>query len=407
MTTTNQKSPILLRLRALYSPYESDYSDGKLSALLVLDESTCELISSISDIDQSCDISVCLASTQTDIPISEINENLGASAIITVHVPRTNSNFFAQDVNDLVNSGYSYNTPEQYYLYEPDFLSSDSEPNNTNDQYLEVIGFLNQLNLTSAFDHSDENFQGHVSLLFLSPKKKLQLPLLYNFNSLETDANIIQDCTLSISNVFSDSLHTEEKRMLFKTTLVDFLYSRPEESRLTYLINNLKEFCKNFRDNYELFISEFSFENEIERVHQERREFTSKLNDLLAGIQTKLLAVPLTLLISESQLKPIDSFATSVSNVVLVIGMCIFVYIIWLLIQTQLLLLNAVKKEFSAKRVWLLKNLPYNSEELSTQFDGLETMSLDIEKYLKIVRFFAVMSLLYAFILCAYYELAQ
>jgi hypothetical protein len=195
--------------------------------------------------------------------------------------------------------------------------------------------------------------------------------------------------------------------MLFKTTLVDYLYLRTEDQRLNYLANNIKEFCKKFKDNYELFISEFSFESEIERVHQERRDFSSRLNDLLTGIQTKLLAIPLAFLISGSQLKPIDSFTTGVSNVFVVMSIFIFVLIIMILISTQLSLLKAVKNEFSAKKIWLLQNLPISSEELSEEFDSLEIMSSNIEKNLKIIGFFAALSLVFAVFLCSYYSFAM
>lgn len=403
MTTNSSQESILTKLRLLSTLEQTTFTDGQIVTQLTLDQNTCELIANISEIAPSCDISVQLADSQSTIRISDISEHEGENVTVQAYAPRTNSYFFARDITDLVNSGYSYDPPQNYYIYALDKLNTDEIQGEELSKYIQIMKFAHQLQSTKSFDHREISTEGQVSLLFLNPKKRFDLSLMYDFNSIEIDAESIKKHTLSISNMFSDSLHFEDKKILFKATLTDFLYLRSEHQKLEYLINHLSEFCKKFGDNYELFISEFSFENEIERVHQERREFTSRLNDLLSGIQTKLLAVPLSFLVSGSQMKPVDTLSTSISNFFIVISVFVFVLIIIILISTQLSLLEAVKNEFSAKKLWLQHNLPNNSEELSTEFSALEFMSSNIEKNLKIIGLSAALSLVFSVILWSYY----
>lgn len=407
MTSNGDRKNIISELRKLRLASDSAFIDGLLTGEAKLDHNICAIVQGVADSAPFCDITVTKKDTASVIPNSDLEEYVGDNVKFSTHVPRTKSQFFAKNISDLTKSGFSYETPEIYYIYETDELSFETTNRSIeSERYIAIINFLKVLIMTESFDHKDSSIEGYQSLLFLSPKRKLDLKLTYNFDSITVEPIQLIEATNLISLIFSDNLRQNDKTKLFKATIIDFLCTRQQGDLLDYLLNSAKHFSKTFEDNYELFISEFSFEDELDRIHEERRAFTSRLNDLMSGIQNKLFTIPLSFLVSGSQLQPTETYTEIISNTLILIGTLVFVLIMHILIENQLVLLKAVRKEFSAKKVWLLQNLPKYSKQLTTDFDSLEEMSQNISKNLKVVRFFSTLAFAFTAVLFSFYLFA-
>jgi len=122
-----------------------------------------------------------------------------------------------------------------------------------------------------------------------------------------------------------------------------------------------------------LFLHEFSFEDEKEKLEQKKQEYLLKLNEILNGIHGKLLAVPVSLVIVAGQMKPPTVSNYFLINLIILAGAFVFALIMWMLTANQLHSLLAVKMEYSSKKERLKMELRSSLyDELSQAFVQLD-----------------------------------
>ena len=127
------------------------------------------------------------------------------------------------------------------------------------------------------------------------------------------------------------------------------------------------------------------------------------MNEILSGIQTKLLAIPLPFLIAGTQLSPPSVENHIISNSLVLAGVFVFLVIIVLLLKTQLTLLSAIENEISAKKVRLETDFPRLNEEVASEFYELELMAGEVRRYINIVGALAVLSFIFTTIIYSLY----
>ena len=401
--TANNESELLLLLRDIRRLSTANLKNGVLSASLSLNETICNNLRSISDLHPSGDLTIVRLDLVDAISIDDIEEHLGHEVSISVHTPQTRREFFAENLQDMVSSGHSYTSPNYFYIYDIDFLSTDLQSVDDVAKYLNVLDFVDFITTNIECDHSETLPDGSRVLYFLNSQRKLSIPLQYDFDALILGADDLSRSIQKLRHYFAESFHSLDKQQLFKATLISYLQIQSEGDRFSFLINKLSEFTKAFEDNYELFVSQFSYEKEIDNIYEQRRLYSAKLNEILSGIQTKLLAIPLPFLIAGTQLSPPSVENHIISNSLVLAGVFVFLVIIVLLLKTQLTLLSAIENEISAKKVRLETDFPRLNEEVASEFYELELMAGEVRRYINIVGALAFLSFIFTTIIYSLY----
>lgn len=275
--------------------------------------------------------------------------------------------------------GNIYGTWEQFLEFKanlftcPDFfwIISDNiffnkEENNipTSDvfkHYLDACSFIELLIKVS--DYQDRLSDDVVeSVIFLS-KSKLEIHTCYELSEL---ANGLDGITVVLT-MFSDNLHLEHKNCILKEVLHSLLSNVPETGRLKYLFEHFGEFSTRLTDNYQLFVSEFSFDSVRSEYEEKKRDYIIKLNNVLASVQSKMLGIPVSLAFLSLKY---DS--TKVDNVIsdhiaLSAGIIIYCVMMLLLIANQFHTLTAVKDEYNS----LMGRLKYKHAAQHKTIEGI------------------------------------
>lgn len=257
------------------------------------------------------------------------------------NLPSENNALFAIDIDDLLRAPSRLLTcPKKFYLADIDYLFSGDgdEPPAIVKGYLDASLFASTLNNIS--DHS----------LPLGPKaiflqgEKLELSLAYSSKDLKE----LEGLEKFILDFVKADIHKDQKATIIKGVLIEMLRSS-EIDRLTVscLIQRFQEFLERVNDNYQLYVSEFSFEKIKERVETEKFDFTLKLNKVFSDIQNQLLAVPIALVLVSSQMKMENGL--SFLNMSIWCGVLIFGFLMSLLIRNQRSTLNAIKLEIDSQ----------------------------------------------------------
>jgi len=208
--------------------------------------------------------------------------------------------FFAKNFNDFLNNfDFSYTPPNEFYIAEIDgYCKSNESENQEIKSYLCLIKIFNLL--YDIADHT-ETSQNLKSLIFLSPTGKEEISLRYT-EQLFKDGKFIYDIDKFKEELIS-SPHKKTKIALFKKAISQHTQGLNEASKTSSLFSEFQEIEKRYNNNYELFLNEFSFEDEKEKLEEKKQSYLLKLNEVLSGIHGKLFAVPASVIIVAAQMK--------------------------------------------------------------------------------------------------------
>lgn len=200
-------------------------------------------------------------------------------------------------------------------------------------------------------------------------KEKLEIPINYTAEVLEEGLDGIS----IVNALFEDNSHIEQKISIFKEVISSFLSNISKTERLQYLLCHFGEFSKRLNENYQLFVSEFSFDDVRKEYEESKREYFTKLNDVFSSVQTKMLGVPISIAFASFKM---NSFVTSASFLTdSLLGLSIVIYSIMmiLMIANQNHSLKAVKTDYESQMARL-------KHHYSDQYKLSEDILIDLNK---------------------------
>lgn len=175
-------------------------------------------------------------------------------------------------------------------------------------------------------------------------------------NKLEILVQIDEECIgesldgfTIVKSLFDENSHKEQKKSILKEVLHGFLGGIKKNVRLMYLITNFGEFSKRFSENYNLFVSEFSFDEVRKEYEESKRDYLTKLNDIFSSVQTKMLGIPVSLAVASIKISPIIDASSFWSNLLLFAAVWVYSYMMFSLITNQTHTLTSVKDEYQSQ----------------------------------------------------------
>ncbi|TOB59545.1 hypothetical protein CGK02_21970, partial [Vibrio parahaemolyticus] len=159
----------------------------------------------------------------------------------------------------------------------------------------------------------------------------------------------------------------------FKTALYDFLKSVQKERRFEYLITHFGEFSAQVIENYDLYVSEFSFDDVRLEYQEKKRDYMLKINETFSSIQTKALGIPVSLAFVAIRLSTskTDSL-TEATNMLLFVAALVYGVMMWLLIQNQKHSLKSIEIEYKGQINRLKKEYPDHHDKIILEFEDLD-----------------------------------
>jgi len=206
-----------------------------------------------------------------------------------------------------------------------------------------VAQYLGAVRLWQLFDRSADHGTGQgYSLYFIKTfESKVELRCEYSAANL---------CPLDgldefAKNYFESDHHKDQKRTIIRNALLE-IFKGQLAVRFSEVLQEFKEFAERVRSAYTLYTTDFSFEKLRSEVDKQNLEDMLRLNKTLSDIQNQLLAIPAAMLLVGSNVKA-DNFA---ANSATVVGVSIFVWIMWKLIHNQVDSVTAIDKEIHLRQ---------------------------------------------------------
>lgn len=240
-----------------------------------------------------------------------------------------------------------------FYIIEDDFLyfnDSDIELENNPDVVSVFENYLKLRNLFSAFkdlsDHVNMIGEHHINELIFFHKSKISLPVAYDAKYLKASS----DCIDLFLAVIQDNIHYEQKKSIFKEALYLTLNKIDNnKDKLDYLITHFLRFYKKFRENYDLFVSEFSFDDVRKEYEEEKRKYLKEINDGMSNVQTKMLGIPLACAASAVKLIPSLNAETGLgSTLFIVFAILTYGLYLYFTIENERNSLESINEEYTS-----------------------------------------------------------
>lgn len=281
---------------------------------------------------------------------------------ISFELPRNNECFVAKDVDDLIKRTSIITPPKSYEIY-------DDKVNDDVYIYKKLCEFIN---ICIENDVLEKHHNVDTLVLFYS-NTKVVIPC----KSINTDFN--KDLGKNLNNLiekFNSDKHKADRIHMLRSSLFAVLNNCQESNRLNHLLENSVNFVKLFEQNYDLFMSEFSFDSEKETIFTAKREFLLKLSQLISGIQGKLLAIPLSLVLVLGQMKTKPEDSPLLVNTLIMVSALVFTVIMLIILISQLTSIAAIKSEVSSKKERFELELSNLYQEVKIAFDSVLSQCL-------------------------------
>ncbi|WP_341665389.1 hypothetical protein, partial [Vibrio sp.] len=181
--------------------------------------------------------------------------------------------------------------PESFYIISDKSKYIGQTEGLTGDlkHYVNTVSLINIL-LDQA-DHTDTSNVSNVPNVVMLHKNRLEIPCKYKLEDIQSGL----DGITHIYKWIKDEAHKEQRVSIFKTALYDFLKSVQKDRRFEYLLTHFGEFSSQVIENYDLYVSEFSFDDVRLEYQEKKREYMLKINETFSSIQTKALGIPVSL----------------------------------------------------------------------------------------------------------------
>ncbi|TCO80540.1 hypothetical protein EV699_11318 [Plasticicumulans lactativorans] len=229
----------------------------------------------------------------------------------------------------------------------------------------EVIAqYLGAVRLWQLFNRSADHVANKEhSLYFIKTfESKVELRCEYSANDL---------CSLNgldefAQNYFESDHHRDQKRTIIRNALLE-IFKGQLVVRFSDVLQKFKDFAERVRSAYTLYTTDFSFEKLRSEVDKQNLEDMLRLNKTFSDIQNQLLAIPAAMLLVGANVK-VDNLA---ANIATVVGVSIFVWIMWKLIRNQVSSVTAIDKEIHLRQGKIEEQPVDISEKLLPRFSEL------------------------------------
>lgn len=275
---------------------------------------------------------------------------------------------------DLVLGQRRRRAPELFTVRELAYTHGRTEP------IPEIVKqYLGAVRLWQLFDSSADHGSGQAfSLYFIkSFEAKTELRCEYTATDLRPLAGLEEFA----QNYFESDHHRDQKRTIIRNALLEIFKGKPVV-RLSDVLQEFADLAERVRSAYTLYTTDFSFEKLRSEVDKQNLEDMLRLNKTFSDIQNQLLAIPAAMLLVGASIKANSLTA----NFATLVGVTIFVWIMYKLIRNQFESVNAINDEVLFRQLKVQQQPDEISQKLLERFTKLATRVAEQKSVLSRIR---------------------
>jgi hypothetical protein len=256
--------------------------------------------------------------------------------------------------------------PLCFYVLKTNDYKFAQEATSKVDHLIQISSFLKILE--GCADYTEEISSGVVSSYVYLHKKRFNIDVdVFEPHILES-----LDGITIIQAKLNDESHAEQKKSILKEVLSGMLVLVPEKDRFGHIIKNFGDFSRRFSDNYDFFVSEFSFDDVRVEYEEKKRDYLSRINDVYTSSLMKMIGIPISLALMSFKMTAIVDDATFFTHLLLFLAVMIYGFMMITLVENQKHTLDALKREYTSQ----MNRLKFR---FSDQYDLIESIVSELD----------------------------
>lgn len=289
--------------------------------------------------------------------------------------------------------------PSNYYLVGVDYCSWEDQTKAPDyiKHYHDAVSFAELVKAAAFVAHP----RGEVDVaVFLALGEPITIGLTYRAADLRP-LDRLDNLKLDMTN----QNYANTRKDLFQKAVAQIVGSADPSHAFGHLLEHFAAFYRNFRGNLRLFEQAFDFETQKERLEADKRDLMQQYHSVITDAQSKLLAIPASLLLVGSQMKPATSPDSPwyTGNLVVLLASIAVTVLMWLLTNFQHKQIATVKAEVQARRMRWEQEAPDLASDTKIAFEELGDSAQTVGRAINIVRIVTLGVQLVAVALFVYY----
>lgn len=278
------------------------------------------------------------------------------------------------------------------YIYLPkDINDIDLIENENIKNYIKSVNIF--LLLKTQSDHNTIN-GSNVEILYFLGKKKFSI-----INDLSTLNPMDLNTILAFKTSYIESqIHKEAIKHIIKDSLINY-YSSYHEISLNQICLDFNKIYDVIKNNYETYMSEFTFSKVKREVEKFRTENITRINKAFSDIQMQIVTIPASVVIVAANFKTAKDFSLGTNSVIL-FGALFFAIAVYCICENQKDTLININEEIKSHKNEL-ENNPFldSNNDILSNYTFLTSRYRKQRKNLSRIKFGVLISILLTLII--------
>lgn len=191
-------------------------------------------------------------------------------------------------------------------------------------------GYRAACDLLGLFQQRAEVWDATQLRFFLVDSQAIEIPITY---TAESTANIARNLKEITTFLNSEHLEADSRWNFFRKSAIRAVQDASKDDRLSTLFKQIGNVMERTKQDFSLYLERYSFEDALKAFDDKRLKFIADLSQVLASVQTALLAVPVGFFLIAEKIKQTSGWTGQ--NVIIGTGGVIFCGILLVLLRNQ------------------------------------------------------------------------
>lgn len=234
------------------------------------------------------------------------------------------------------------NPSQPFYIFK---LDTVCDVNNTHPEVEKIFIIANLFSKLRSISDTQNNNGNSTDIIFVG-KKNLKINSNYGVDTLSFDPNKVN---LFIKEYFENEIYHEDRILAIKNALHETFPDN--EITLAHLMKNFSTFSSTVKNNFQLFMDQFSFEKLKDECNEVCREYTLKINKIFSDLQNQLLTLPIATVLAAGQMSKYTGASDLIKNSLIVFGILVFCFLLLMQVSNQKDSLKTIHNEIALKEI--------------------------------------------------------
>ncbi|EXB70466.1 hypothetical protein J525_0903, partial [Acinetobacter sp. 21871] len=188
-----------------------------------------------------------------------------------------------------------------------------------------------------------------------------------------------------IREYIQNDFHQEDRHL----AVINGLHESYKENEisLSVFLKGFDTLYRMVKSNFQLYMDKFSFNDFKNKVEEDRREYTIKINKVFSDMQNQLLTLPIATVLAAGQMDSINSASGFIKNTLIMIGIIIFCVFVLMQIANQKITLKALDEEIKLRKLAMEEkdDSDYKTDYLKV-YSSLDSRVIKLDDNLSLVK---------------------